>query len=1785
MNTAIEHLLATPPRLKDQSDQIKIYALVVGIDNYQEDIPALSGCLQDVDLVADFLQERYGERLVLRTLKDEEATYEEVIAAFKEHLIDGEGGVDDTYWFHFSGHGSEQFTAPEFFQPKNAEGELLPSLASNGKDQTLVCFNGEAAGDNIFLADKELAVLIHELHEKVNTGDRIPHVLISLDCCHSGTGTRGEGELVRQYQFLRNEVDRDSDENPERSSRTLDSYLAGWYKQESGEDQSKLFIPAARHVLMSACNNLQLAGDTLEGGVFTSSLIDAFRATKGEAVNYVDLFNWTRARAKAKRKKQTPQLELINNFDPYTAVLEGWRLGGPGRYEIRGKNEKWYVGAGAIHGLPIGESEKVQFLIYEQPRDNLLGVGEIKRVGIKSCRLKDLKKITLNSEGGIEFTQDTLELETGKNYVAEIYALPAPLQHVLLEGEATKVQELKEAWDKKQESTDINLKNLEIHPLRTLDPALEATIGIEVEKGEVEDGSRPVFRIKNLERNRLWSEIGPDVENPIPLVKRGIDKVVRWKRMLSLASPTSDLSAYYELQLLSTDYVAFQASGKPHPIEERGAFLEIMRQHDVKAGPIELKFQAEQFFRPEEGVDYDKIPFLFRIKTLVSGKKLYFYLYDLLEDCAIRLHEGGEKFIENTIEGQLSDFGSDLSAFQVHPNEGEAHFWFKLFVTTSPIDAAALTQSGFSSDKGETGIPSSGASTWHCETIKVTLKRDGVWQRTNITTIEGKGVGRIGTQFGQSYFYKAKNYLLAIAVNNYEDHPNIPNLNNCINDVQDLVTLLTEDFEFESENVRLLTSGELDGRFEHMRRGPATEEFIFRELRAIGQEIKKEAGLSIKTNLILYYSGHGIYDDFLDQGYWIPADAKLDDYSKYVSNSTIRDFLNSIRTHHTFLISDSCFSGSLFAISDGRSIGSSRLEKDASRWGLTAGRNEVVSDGAAGTNSPFATGLIEVLQGNKTIGVQQLCSLVLEKVAADESQTPRGEPLRVKGHEGGQFIFRKKESAQKHFEAGQTLMELAEYRPEYERFRSAANQFTLARRLEKNKAKRANYALREAEALCAAGDLFRAILVLRNVLSSFEGEPELMYKLRSKLAILLHTKKDKLPEKERERIDSINEENLFQEIIILEEEIFKNSSSIDVFADPASRRREMLLELRPAFLSNIMDRLKIASHSSRTFLCLVGIDEYSNSDWNISGCVNDVELIKRTFENLIAEELLEVRLLTNEQATNAAILSTIADIAEEIRPEDHFILHCSASSPPIRITERQEEYPLFFCFDSSVDGVQYVDSINCQVIHDIMMSIDASAKVLILDVTGNGKMCELAMEGDYALLMGASAGQHAREVTKEGQVHGLFSWALASTIRSDKATVKNFNALLHRSMEDQRPFLIREHIFYELLPKALKTALAFYYGAHRYYPKDDLRQIARIIQGLQADLASVDLLLLGERFSNLAAYQSAVSIYKKLAERELAYAKIERQLIKLGKRPWKVHYNIAKAFMKVGEVEQAIFHLEWCRKDKNISNAVSEKMRSLQEQLETQKASKKYALLVGIGDYGLDGFKKDPAVATDLDKWAASLKDQGYEGDIIILKDSDATRDNILDHFEQLVERSKEHPAFFFFAGLGTSMEEDQGKAILTFDQPEKDRVNDIGLFELEEKSRTAKHLTIVLDAGFHPQGDRYAPPFPESKESEKWEHAELKTEHIGSGQLQLEIGSTCIIPGIRLLKVDDWSSSDLDIVGNIPLFPAARVENGEGALSKNLLALIQEQGLESDTVIELLRTRGRIGKTIRPSK
>lgn len=239
------------------------------------------------------------------------------------------------------------------------------------------------------------------------------------------------------------------------------------------------------------------------------------------------------------------------------------------------------------------------------------------------------------------------------------------------------------------------------------------------------------------------------------------------------------------------------------------------------------------------------------------------------------------------------------------------------------------------------------------------------------------------------------NHLLAIAIDEYvprsPEYSPFPNLYNCVKDAKDFKKLLVKHYLFEDPHIILLLNHD------------AT-------LRAIINAFEKLIDrVGSRDNLVIFFSGHGVYDRRTDEGFWVPIDARKGESETFLSNDRILKFISGINSHHTFLISDSCFSGSLFL--DGATKSLLESEQYPSRWGLTSGRIEVVSDGKPGLNSPFAEALLKRLnRAEDAIGVLDLCSYVVNQVKSRYDQSPIGAPLKnVKGQEFGQFIFRKKQ--------------------------------------------------------------------------------------------------------------------------------------------------------------------------------------------------------------------------------------------------------------------------------------------------------------------------------------------------------------------------------------------------------------------------------------------------------------------------------------------------------------------------------------------------------------------------------------------------------------------------------------------------------------------------------------------------------------------------------------------------------------------------------------------------------
>lgn len=230
-----------------------------------------------------------------------------------------------------------------------------------------------------------------------------------------------------------------------------------------------------------------------------------------------------------------------------------------------------------------------------------------------------------------------------------------------------------------------------------------------------------------------------------------------------------------------------------------------------------------------------------------------------------------------------------------------------------------------------------------------------------------------------------KYFSLIIGINDYKfNNDRLRDLNKAVSDAGSLQSILTESFSFQSEYSILLTN-------------PSRQEII-QQLEILALKI------SAKDNLLIFYAGHGVWDERIKVGYWLPSDAKTDDKSSWISNSTIRDYVAGINSKHTLLITDACFSGSIFKTRDMdlSDYGMSNLYRLSSRKAMTSGTLTTVPD-----ESKFMQYFIKRLTDTegKYVSARQLFYGLETAVLNNTNTVPQFGVIQDTGDEGGDFIF------------------------------------------------------------------------------------------------------------------------------------------------------------------------------------------------------------------------------------------------------------------------------------------------------------------------------------------------------------------------------------------------------------------------------------------------------------------------------------------------------------------------------------------------------------------------------------------------------------------------------------------------------------------------------------------------------------------------------------------------------------------------------------------------------------
>jgi multidrug efflux pump subunit AcrA (membrane-fusion protein) len=242
----------------------------------------------------------------------------------------------------------------------------------------------------------------------------------------------------------------------------------------------------------------------------------------------------------------------------------------------------------------------------------------------------------------------------------------------------------------------------------------------------------------------------------------------------------------------------------------------------------------------------------------------------------------------------------------------------------------------------------------------------------------------------------------AIVIGN-KDYQYWPKLDTPINDATKTAELLREKYNFKT---KVLLN--------------ATRYDILQSL----NEMRKQ--LTEKDNLLIYYAGHGILEEQIGRGYWVPVDGEIDSNANWISTFAITDIISVMSAKHVLVVADSCYSGALTRSAlarleagmseEARAYWIKVLAEKRSRTVLSSGDLQPVLDSGGGGNSIFAKAFLDVLRENNEIlegqrlyrevsaRVSYAASAVMTNQGAFE-QIPQYAPIRYAGHEAGDFLF------------------------------------------------------------------------------------------------------------------------------------------------------------------------------------------------------------------------------------------------------------------------------------------------------------------------------------------------------------------------------------------------------------------------------------------------------------------------------------------------------------------------------------------------------------------------------------------------------------------------------------------------------------------------------------------------------------------------------------------------------------------------------------------------------------
>jgi len=470
-----------------------VYTLLIGINEYSplsvsKKPRSLYGCLNDVTILeqslGDFVNRNSDFSFQSKRLENEDATRDQVIRTFRSFLSK-QAQDGDVVFYHFSGHGSYE-SAPDEFQ----------AYSSGGKLETQILYDSRESQKRD-LADKELAVLLSEIAEGVT-------IVVSLDCCYSGSGTRNNG--VERYS---DGIDR---------KRALSDFIGDVYQTlPSGA----VVFPESNYIVFTSSSKDQVTGEfwvnkTTIHGAHSYGMIRALELANRET-SYFDLFQKMRLfidshlnplRIKEGFVPQVPRLEVngdTSKVNKYNSFLFNEFKKRPEQINVRYTNDSWVMDQGILQGLNKESLEDSIEIYHDKVSERSIGKVKITHVGLYSS--------VLLSE---------IELDASHIYVTDPILNPIP---VFLSGDDENRVDMLRSFLKQSASNYLIFHSEPYHCTYHLHiQHLEIALRRNIEKKE-----KLLFGVSN------WTE------QIFPYLRQQVKKIHTYESLLKIGSQNSDI--------------------------------------------------------------------------------------------------------------------------------------------------------------------------------------------------------------------------------------------------------------------------------------------------------------------------------------------------------------------------------------------------------------------------------------------------------------------------------------------------------------------------------------------------------------------------------------------------------------------------------------------------------------------------------------------------------------------------------------------------------------------------------------------------------------------------------------------------------------------------------------------------------------------------------------------------------------------------------------------------------------------------------------------------------------------------------------------------------------------------------------------------------------------------------------------------------------------------------------------------------------------------------------------